>query len=101
LVVMLAEIAAHGNHQKVMHRLMEAQSLLGACEPVFDRTQPAFDRGVEAGFLAHLAPRRLLDRLAGLWRALRQRPESRRGATAERDLQPVRRATVDHAASRH
>ena len=69
---MTGQISTGGFHQEVVHGLVDAGAALD--EPVLDRLQRCGDPDLEARLLGHLAQGRLLGGLAGVRRALRQRP---------------------------
>ena len=69
LVVVVGQVAPDRLHQEVVDGLVDPRAALD--ERVVDRVERLRDPDREAGLLADLAEGRLLDRLAGLGRALR------------------------------
>jgi hypothetical protein len=71
-----------------VNRLVVARSAVH--EDVADRANGRLDLDLQPGLLARLAQRGLLERLAGVRRSLRERPQRWLAAVRERDLdQPV------------
>ena len=90
LVVVVRQVAADGAHQEEVDRLVEARP--AADEEVADVADRLLDLDPQAGLLARLAQRRLLQGLAGVGRALGKRPQRRMAAMDEGDLECDRRS---------
>ena len=74
LVIMPGEVAADGFHDEVVHGLVDPGAALH--EGVVDGRQGGDDPNSQAGLLLHFADGRLLDALARVRRAFRERPGS-------------------------
>ena len=72
LAVVVFEAAARGLHHEVVDRLVDTQASLD--ERVLDRVQRRQDPDGQTCFLADLAQGRLLEGLAGIWRAFGECP---------------------------
>src|SRR6185295_20003430 len=72
LVIVSIEVASDGVHEEVVDGLVDARA--GLDEGVFDRVERPADSDLQARLLLDLADRGLLAALAGLRRALGQRP---------------------------
>ncbi len=83
LVVVAAQVAAHRDHQEVVHGLVDAGADPGRTSTRSSRTGRTM-RTIEAGLLGHLAQRRLLSASrpgwAFPWAASRSRRHARAGA---------------------
>ena len=82
-MVVLVDAPADRVHQEEVDGLVEADPI--ADEEVADGPERGFDLDLDPRLLAGLAAGGLLDRLAAVGRALRQRPEQRATAMDEQD----------------